>query len=289
MRAFISSRSFILIILGCLLSVLGGWILVYFGGNFQTFLYIVLLFAGMAVITAGRRMLQIGFLVWIWMFIIGYRTIHLTSDFELHPLILFLLLLSFILLIQLRSSPGIRLKLPSLLWAFSIFWVWGFITGFLRGYSWSLMLSVAQDFFFILPLFWIMLYLSRTPGFWKSATLTFFGSGVLISLIGTIEYNSPQFRSILPGFIQTNVEGLGSPAGFVRASFAFFGANPAVLICALAMPMVVLVPRFFNRGIGLLFSMLCLAILGVGIYISGTRDAWLMVLVASILLAYFYF
>ena len=283
------SSTIILILLGCFLSIMGGWAIDYFGGTFQIFLYIVLLMAGMVIITLGKRMLSIGFLVWIWMFIIGYRTIHLTSDFDLHPLILFMLLLSLILLYELRSSPGIQLKLPLLLWVFSLFWVWGFITGFRNGYSWAPMLSIALDFFFILPLFWIILYLSRTPGFWKSATLTFLGSGILISLLGALEYFSPQFRSILPGLVQSNQEVLTSESGFLRASFAFFGANPAVLISALALPMVLLVPQFLKKRIGLLFSILFLAILGVGIYISGTRTAWIMALVASFLLAYFYF
>ncbi|MHB9034043.1 MAG: O-antigen ligase family protein, partial [Anaerolineae bacterium] len=89
--------------------------------------------------------------------------------------------------------------------------------------------------------------------------------------------------------IQTDVEGLVSQTGFLRASFSFFGANPAVIISALSVPMAALLPFFFKHKMGIFLSIAALVILSIGIYISGTRTAWLMVVISSLMLAYFYF
>ena len=272
------------------LSVLAGWGIAYYGADFRYLLFLVLLFGTVVVIAlGGKKSLQVGFMIWTWMFILGYRTIHLTSSFALHPLTIMLGLLLVIWLFLLKSERVVQPRLPKLLWLFSIFWLWGFIPGIAHGYPLSRMLSDALNFVCLIPLFMIILYLAREPGFWKSATISFLLAGALISFLGTLEYYSPQFRSLLPGLIETNVEGIGSPSSeFLRASFAIFGANPAVLICALALPMVWLVPKFYQNKIASFISFALIVVLGIGIYISGTRDAWLMTLVTSLLLAYFW-
>ncbi len=151
------------------------------------------------------------------------------------------------------------------------------------------MIADALNFFFLVPLFMITFYLSETPKFWKSASMAFLASGTMICLLGAIEFFSPGFRSLLPGLIETNVEGLGSFSGFPRASFAFWGATPAVIIGALSLPMILLVPNFYKGWPAKILTLVIAVILSIGIYISGTRDAWVMTFVASILLAYFVF
>lgn len=288
MSVISSTKNIIAFLLVGVLSLLLGWSIALYGIDFRTFLFFILLIGAVVIIAMGKKALNFGFITWIWMFVLGYRTIHLTPDFSLHPLILFLVLLFLILLSALRSEPKIHLKLPFILWGFSLFWVWGFIPGVLNGLPWLQMISDASNFFFLIPLFWIILYLSRSSGFWKSVTLTFLGSGVLISLLGSLEYFFPQVLGFLPG-LAAGPGGFVAQTGFFRATYAFFGANPAVLICALALPMVGLVPRFYKTKLAILFSFVMLGILGIGIYISGTRTAWLMVLFASLLLAYFSF
>jgi len=272
------------------LSLLGGWGIAQYGLDFRYLLFLVLLIAMIAIIAMGKRALQVGFVFWIWMFLLGYRTVYLTTYFHIHPLIIFLVPLFLILLFSLRNEKNINdVKLPAILWVFSIFWIWGFITGVSRGLSWANMIADALNFFFIIPLFLIIFYLSNTPGFWKSATITFLASGTLICFFGILEFYSPQFRNFLPGLIQANSEGLSSFSGFTRASFAFWGAAPAVIVSALALPMVWLVSEFYTGWISKSSAFIFVVILCIGIYISGTRAAWLMVFVASILLAYFAF
>lgn len=283
-------RNIIPYLLVGVLSLLGGWGIAQYGADFRYLLFLVLLIAMIAIIAVGKKALKAGFFLWIWMFLLGYRTIYFTTYFKLHPLIVFLVPLFLILLFSLKyERNNDSIKLPSILWIFSAFWILGFISGAARGLPWANMIADALNFFFLVPLFMIVLYLSKTPGFWKSASMVFLASGTMICLLGTVEFYFPQFRSLLPGLIQTNVEGLGSFSGFTRASFAFWGATPAVIVSALALPMVWLVPEFHKGWVAKFFAFIIIVILGIGIYISGTRAAWLMVFVASILLAYFAF
>ncbi len=289
MRSISLSRVIIPFLLVSALSLLGGLGVVQFNADFRYLLFLALLVAVFAIVAlGGRKALQFGFVVWIWAIILGYRTIHLTSSFSLHPLMIILALLFVNLLFLLKSEQGTRLRLPRLLWVFGAFWLWGFIPGIMRGLSWSDMLSEALNFFLLIPLFMIILYLSKEPGFWKSATLTFLGAGSVIALLGTLEFYSPQFRSFLPGLIETNMEGLASTSGqFIRASYAIFGTALAVIISALSLPMIALVYKFYRGKMAVFFGLVLFAILAVGIYISGTRNAWLMTFVAILLLAYF--
>jgi hypothetical protein len=270
-----------------ILSLLGAWAVAELGFDYRYLLYLALFAAVVIILLRGTASLQLGFTLWIWMFLLGYRTIHITSYFTLHPLIVFLVLLFVILLFILRSQPQISLHLPGWVWIFSLFWVWGFITGAYFGLSWSSMIADALNFIFLIPLFLIVLYLSRQPGFWKSSMFAFLGVGVLISLLGSIEYYFPSLFHIIPGLVETNVEGLLSFSGFTRASFAFWGETSVGILCALSLPMVWTLPHFYRSKLSVMMALVLTAIIGYAVYLSGTRDAWLMVLITSIFIAYF--
>lgn len=174
MRSDFISRTLVPFLLVGILSLLGGWMLVQYGGDFRYLLSIVLVVIAVALVALQKKTaLQFGFVMWIWMFILGYRTIPLTSYFVLHPLIVFLVPLFLLLLFILKSESNVRIKLPGLLWFFVIFWIWGFVPGALAGLSWSNMVADALNFFFLIPLFAIILYLSREVWFWSLQRLHF--------------------------------------------------------------------------------------------------------------------
>ncbi|MHB9034777.1 MAG: hypothetical protein ACYC6L_17240, partial [Anaerolineae bacterium] len=175
----LNTKKMILIVIVLSLGVLTGWTIATVGSSYQTLLFIGLLLALVLAFMTSRNPLLAGFTLWIWFFILGYRTIHLSSEFSLHPLVALLLLLAVLLMISLRSAPGVRLKLPTWLWIFSLFWLWGFVPGLWNGFSLARMLPDALNFFLIIPLWFIMLYLARRARFWQVAALTFLGSGVL--------------------------------------------------------------------------------------------------------------
>lgn len=276
-----------LILIVCLISALVGALIAYFGVSFQLVLAVVILFVIVFILIQGKKSLQTGFLVWVWSFIIGYRTIPITPYFRIHPLIVLLTLLSIILLGIFKNEKGLRLKLPNLIWLFSIFWIWGFIVGGVNSLKFTNMIADALNFFFLVPLFYIILYLSKYPNFWKMATMSFLGSGVLICFLGILEYYVPAFSHLIPGLVQAQTEGLPSFSGFTRASFAFWGANPAVLVSALSLPMVVLVPHYYKGWAAKFLALVFFVIIAVGVYISGTRVAWMMLFLTTILISFF--
>ncbi len=287
-RANFMSEVLIPLLLVSVLSIAGGWGVMYYGSDFRYLLLMALAVVMMVIISLEKRALLFGFVAWIWMFILGYRTIPLTPYFSLHPLIIFLGLLYVLLLVISKEEGKLNIKLPALLWMFSVTWIWGFIPGTANGFHFSKMFSDALNFAMIFPIFMITIYLSRQPGFWKTAALNFLGAGALITFLGSLEFYLPQFRNLLPGLVESNSEGLVSTSGgFMRASFAFFGATPAVIISALALPMVWMLTQYYPARKTVFVALALIVILSIGIYISGTRAAWLMVFVASIMLAYF--
>jgi hypothetical protein len=241
---------------------LGAWVVAQFGFDYRYLLYILLFVIIVVVLLRGARSLQLGFTLWIWMFVLGYRTIHITSYFLLHPLLVFLALLFLILIFILRSQPEIRLRLPAWVWIFGVFWVWGFIMGFYHSLSGSNMIADALNFIFLIPVFLIVLYLSREPDFWKSSMLAFLGVGVLISLLGSLEYYYPQVFQSIPGLVETNVEGLASFSGFTRASFAFWGQTSVGILCALSLPMIWALPHFYKSKFSWVIAAVLTAIIG---------------------------
>ena len=287
MISFSRSQLIFLLLFSIISSVIIGIIVANVGVNFQLILYFVFAFILVILLAQGTRTLKIGFIIWIWMFNIGYRTIHLTSYLSIHPLIVFLTVMFLFLLFRVKENAGFQFKFPKLLLFFIPFWFWGFIPGLINGIPFTNMIADSMNFYFLIPLFMIILYLSKEIGFWKSSLMSFLGAGTLICFLGSLEYFVPGIRNLIPGFIHSDQSGYLSQSGFFRANFSIFGQTAAVIISALSIPMVSLIPRYRKGFIGKILMMVCLAILGLGIYISGTRDAWIMVVVTSLLLAYF--
>jgi len=258
------------------------------GADFQIFLGLALAIL-LIFLFFSKNSILIGFTAWIWLFVLGYRSIYLTSYWRVHPLSIFLIFLFIILLLSARYKREALPKLPKSIWIFSIFWIWGLIVGAFRGILWDRMIADALNFFMIIPLFSIIFYLSEESGFWKKVSLSFLGAGVVISLLGTLEYYFPQFRTLIPGFIAAEEGGALNIYGFNRASFSFFGSVTAILISALALPMINLVSLVKNRLTGMVIFLISTGIISAGIYISGTRVAWLLFIITSLLLAYFNF
>jgi O-antigen ligase len=258
------------------------------GLNLQLVLGVVLAVVAITLLLS-KNAVEIGFTLWIWLFALGYRTIHLTSYWKIHPLSLFLLFLFVLLLLITKFQRETLPKMPKVLWVFSIFWLWGFIMGVNNNIPWDRMISDALNFILIIPLFVIIFYLSLKPGFQQKAMLHFLGVGALISILGALEYFFPEVRTLVPGFM-TNPEGRAvNLYGFNRAQFSFFGAVTGILISALAFPAINLLSTFKSRAHQVTTFVIAGGIIAIGIYISGTRVAWLLFIITSLLLVYFNF
>ena len=101
MRSNSLLRNIALILIGAILSLFGGWGISRYGVDFRYLLYLILFIALIAIILTGKKALRTGLIIWIWLFLLGYRTIHISANFPLHPLIVFLAILFLILIFTL--------------------------------------------------------------------------------------------------------------------------------------------------------------------------------------------
>jgi hypothetical protein len=257
------------------------------------------------VIFLQRRGLEIGYLLWIGLFILGYRMTRLNSPMildllanggtitptyfatgntpiiQLHPLELVILgLFSLRMLRQIVSGQRlVGWRLPKLLWVFSIFWLWGWIPGASNGITWYRMLPEFLHFALIFPVFIVTAAVLEKQSFWKPVTAVFFGASTFIAFFGLLEYTVPSIRTLLPGFVTAQAtESLTavSADGFVRATFSFWGTNAAAsFICLLAIPMTIPLLTWTRRIELRVVIVIAAVIQLVAIYIGGYRSMWM--------------
>ncbi len=278
------------------------------GLSFQTIITIFVGFSVFLVLVLGQRGIQIGFLLWIAMFSLGYRTfpiplgtrldqidpyhvVRTVVTLKFHPLIGIILGLGLLLLIKqvVKREEGVRLHWPILLFVFTIFWpiAWG--QGILNENHIDEMLTEFLDFAVLYPIFYLVGYLLRQESAWRSAVTVFFGVGTYIAAFALLEYTVKGFGSIFPvsGFIEQDTTFLAGAEGFVRARFAFWGAPTASFICTLALPMALPLWSWFKKPHWRLILIGALAVQLAGIYIAGYRSNWALTgIVFMIVLAF---
>jgi hypothetical protein len=250
--------------------------------NFQVLLVIAFISLLLVIVAAGGRSLELGLVIWVALFVLGYRTIQLTPFFRLHPLVVLIFFLGVLFIIQPRLPAVPRLQLSAsiqtLLFIGLIFWVNGWLQGLLRGRRWDLMITEALNFLLLPIIFGMVWIVTRSPSMWKTLIRTFFGAGAVISALGTLEYAFPELgRFTIAGLIQTDqLIYTAGITGFQRATFAFWGAPAAAFICLLTLPMVIPCLRWARNPLAKAGVLGGFALHLIAIYISGYRSLWLL-------------
>jgi hypothetical protein len=288
LRAFdITSGPFIITVAGLIIIGLAGFGIGQHGLGYRGIIAGLLALAGLVLVIAGERGLTTGILLWVWMFVIGFRTIHITSAFPLHPLEIFIsaLLLLILLKVSVMERRRVVWPIPGLLWVFSIFWIWGWLRGVLDGRHWDVMLSEALNFVMFFPVFMVTGHILENRANWRSLVGAFVSVGTAIALLGLVEYLFPGVRNLFPGYVAADTTYIAQ-GGFVRASYVFWGNPVATFICAFALPLLIPMwewwPQLMARGLLIGSAVILVA----GIYIGGFRSLWLLLGVALIVLLY---
>lgn len=234
-----------------LLSILVGYITATQGLNYRLIMIFGALIIGAITLILGEKGIRIGFIGWLVMFSLGYRTLsfettYLTgnslstlvkSRFQIHPLVVLIFLLWILIIIQ--SSGSVRFSsksiLPGILWIFCVFWVWGLILGGLKGIEIKDMLSDLLNFLIIIPVFVTSQFVLKKKQFWKFSLLIFYLTSTFIALMGAIEYLFPQVKTRFAGFF-TSVNSVIDSVGFARAAFSFWGSPIAIFVIILSLP-----------------------------------------------------
>ncbi len=250
--------------------------------SFQLLLVIAFVSLLLVILAAGKRSLEFGLVIWVALFVLGYRTIQLTPFFRLHPLVILIFFLGVLFIIQPRlpDMPKLQLSafIQTLLFVGLLFWVNGWLQGLLRGRRWDLMITEALNFLLLPIIFGMVWAATRQPSMWKTLMRTFFGVGVLISAVGTLEYAFPELgRFTLAGLIQTDqLIYTAGITGFQRATFAFWGAPAAAFICLLTLPMVIPCLRWARNPLAKAVVLGGFILHLIAIYISGYRSLWML-------------
>lgn len=266
------------------------------GAGYLSFrVFLVILFSGVVliVLAAGENNLEVGMLIWVLLFALGYRTVQVSTYFRLHPLIALIYLLGAFYLLQRRPlaseplAPNPYLQLVLFIGLF--FWVNGWLQGLLRGRRWDLMITEALNFLAIVPIFALVRHLARRTLTLRPLITAFYAVGIVIAAMGIFEYTFSDFaRTALASISRTdNIVFLEGITGFERAGFVIWGSPAAAFICMLALPLAIPCFGWARELFGktyVVFGAVCLLI---GIYISGYRSLWMItgVLVAVALLS----
>lgn len=257
--------------------------------NYPIILFGIIFLSGLVVSLLGKRGIRFGFILWIWMFSLGFRAIHITSHLSLHPLVAFmgeLFCLMFIIESIFKRKP-IPWPVPKLLVIFSIFWLWGWIPGLLNGWRWDEMLSEFLNFLMIFPILSVTAYFLAKRNSWRPVILAFFSVGTFVALTGVTEYINPEFFSFLPDFIQTEKVIIMTQDGFLRGGFSFFGNPGASMMCAFSLPMLLPLRKWYRNSRTRLLLYLAFAVQLMGIYVSGARAIWVLALISLVMLSWF--
>lgn len=269
-----------------------------------------------AVIVLHPRGLEIGFVLWVGLFVLGYRMTRVnvplaldklinggpasaiygatgaTPALSLHPMVIVIMVLLVIRIMrQLITHERIpNWRLPRMLWVFGLFWLWGWSQGMVNGYPWPEMFPELLHFVMLFPIFIVSAAVLTKQRYWRPVVALLYFAGTFIAFFGLLEYAVPGFRDLLPGFVTASDPELLLVAqdGFLRGTFSFWGTNAAAtFICVMALPMAVPLLNWTHRPETRLLIIVAGVVQLLGIYIGGYRSMWLTLAVIVGAMLYF--
>jgi hypothetical protein len=244
-----------------------------YGISYREVIVALMVLAGLAAFAAGQRGLKLGLVFLVLTFAFGYRTMDVTPNLRVHPSEVILWALLALPLVQ-RNK--VIVWLPLWLVLFIPFWLWGWWPLVTGDFKWEPMFSEFKNFIILIPLFLIAGSVLREKGNWGSVLLAFYFVGAWIAAMGVLEYVYPDVKNYFPDFVSLALP-IETGEGFQRARFSFWGSADAIYICVLALPIAALVWEWWSTSWKRAGNVLIVAVMLCGIYISGHRNAWLMV------------
>ena len=229
------------------------------------------------IVFGGEHGIRFGLVLWVLTLALGYRTIEWTKDLRIHPSEILLWLLLVCTFAHRQLIARAKLALPWWLWLFIPFWAlawWPLIVG---DAPWDKMLNEFRDFLLLIPLMIITPIVLQRENYWRLLLVAFFLVGTWIAFMGVVEYWFPQVTDIFPAFIHAVKPEL-TDEGFARGQFSFWGGSQATFICAMALPIALVLvtwwPRWYSRAVIVLAAVFQM----LAIYIGGYRSLWFLLI-----------
>ena len=228
---------------------------------------------------ASRQRLKTGLIAWVCSFGLGYRTIHVTATYAIHPSELMLWGVFMLALGEMPHAKQRMFKTPAWVWLFAGFWLWGFIAAIPENgpygrVPWGTMFSEFRDFLLVLPLGVVAVAAMTKKDSWKLALTAFFAVGTWTAATGALEYFFPGVVRLFPSFM-ANPDPLTAADGFARASFSFWGGPNATFVVVLCTPIAIALWQWHGQVWRRALIVLAVSVQILGIYIGGYRSMWL--------------
>ncbi|MEI2608560.1 MAG: hypothetical protein V9G20_08005 [Candidatus Promineifilaceae bacterium] len=262
----------------------------YIGRNGFTYREVIIAFVllvGAFAVLGGRQGIITSAIGFIMTFALGYRTVEITTQLRIHAGEI--LIWGLFLLVLLQKGPrnkqvNSQLWLPSWLWFFMPFWLWGIIRGAFMSRPFDWMLAELKNFLLLIPLFVVFIYILREKQRWPRLFLAFYISGTIIAGMGLLEYLFPQVQSLFPGFIGNPIAGIAEE-GFRRATFSFWGSPAATFVLVLTVPVALILWQTWRSSLPRFLIIMALILQVGAIYIGGYRSMWAMLTIQFVLFA----
>jgi hypothetical protein len=236
----------------------------------------------LVVFLNGRRGIDFGLVCAIWTMALGYRTIAATPSLTFHPAELMLWALLVYMLVE-RTLVGEHFGpgwLPWWMYVMMSFCLWGWVVDPPPGITWDMQFMQFKVFLILIPLFSLVSALLRTTDMWNRVILSIFLAGVWVAGLGALEFFVPATGGYFKGLMVETAPSLGEE-GFLRAPFSFWGSPDAVYVCMVATPLIPAVWAMASKKSSRLLILLGVVVLLIGVYISGHRSAWLLILLVA--------
>jgi O-antigen ligase len=151
-------------------------------------------------------------------------------------------------------------------------------------YDWDVQFSEFRDFCLLIPAFAVVGTVLRTRASWRGVILSFFAMNVYVAGMGVLEYVVPGVRELLPGFVSDATASITAD-GFARARFSFWGGPHATFGCALALPLMIPVWRWWPAPWPRAATLAGVGLQLAAIYVGGYRSMWLLTGILAFLFA----
>lgn len=280
-----TSRHVWLVLVGVALSAIVGIAASAGRLDLRTLLILAVAVVGIATVLAGSLGIRILFLVWVLGFAAGIRGVHVAPQLTIYFTTGLALALAFLLVVRLIVIERTPLRPPFTkpLWAFSIFWLWGWVPAIGAWDRFGAMVNEFLGLTMILPIFLIAGYVLRDRRWWYPTLLCLYLSTVVIAALGVLDWHVPALSNLLNAGAQQSDYRLAGAEGFDRATFRFFGSAAVTVICAVAFPLLFpLWSRFRGRLARALIASSGLLVV-YATYLSGTREAWYSTVLSAVL------
>jgi hypothetical protein len=286
------STLIIIVMLASLIAfpLIGNWISTN-GFGFREIAIGFFVIAGAILFLMGDRGVYFGFLFWILLFVLGFRSIYITPNLPIHPLVIVITIMMIWVLTRelIIRRQSVKWMMPRALYVMLLFWLWGWIEALLNGRRLDVAVSESLNVLMLIPVFVVTGRILENRRYWRSIVFALLSAGTVVAVEGIVEYIFPSVGTKLSAVDSATLLSASVASGgqFVRATFSIWGTPLATFICVLTIPLSWPAWVWASTRFKRLVVLLSLVIQLVGVYIGGYRSLWLMLVVVFMALPLF--